>query len=152
MSSQTEGQDGSGTNISVPLYNQLNLATNDLVSTESPILIREEVIQIPIFEEQIMDILNSMKPSIVSSIRSETFLSELHYKLHKRLNQNPKDILEWRQEFFPNAHQLSCDSFDIIEKFMEWYKEAMNANVKSWLSTDEDKKNAFFWDKKAMIM
>ena len=91
-----------------------------------------------------MDILNSMKPSIVSSILSETFLSELHYELHKSLNQNPKDILEWRQEFFPNAHRLSCDSFDIIEKLMEWYKEAMNANVKSWLSTDEDRKNAFF--------
>ena len=119
-------------------------------STESPIFIREEVAQIPKSEEKIVDILNSMKTSIFTSIRCETFLSELHYELHKRLNQNPKDILIWRQEIFPNAHQLYCDSFDIIETLIQWYKEAMNGNVKYWLSIDEDREKAFFWDQKGM--
>ena len=70
--------------------------------------------------------------------------SDLHSELAKRLDLKPKQLLEWKQTFFPLARNLSCDSYHIIETLIQWYKEALNSNVKYWLITVED------WDKKAI--
>ena len=71
--------------------------------------------------------LNLMKPSILNSISSGAYLSDLHSELAKRLDLKPKQLLEWKQTFFPLARNLSCNSYDIIETLVQWYKEALPA-------------------------
>ena len=118
----------------------------DLITVEIPAVSDSEK---RIELEFVMDILNSMKDSIINSLSSTSYLSELHSELAKRVNLHPKRILEWRQQYHPQARSLSCDSFDIIEILIKWYREAFKADVPYWLLTDEDRAKASYWDRKA---
>ena len=72
----------------------------DLITVEIPAVSDSEK---RIELEFVMDILNPMKDSIINSLSSTSYLSELHSELAKRVNLHPRRILEWRHQYYSQA-------------------------------------------------
>ena len=105
---------------------------------------------------EVMELLDSFKDKIISSLKSTIPVSDLHRELDKRQHLPFRKLFDWRHEHFPPTkypeqrlmdHETSQEMADIL---IQWYLECCEIKIPMYQYTDDDFKFATYWQEKAM--